>query len=160
MLHNAMKKAVQWGLIGRNPTEAASVPRPERAEMKTLDEDQVRRLFEATKDDTDHALWVLLATTGARLGEALGLKWQDVDLVQSRLMIRRALQRQKGKAWSSLNRRPHEADGPSIFRKGRAARYENTAACSSNIVSLPARTGRTTTSSSAAMTAPRYSPPI
>ena len=28
VLHNAMKKALQWGLIGRNPTEAANVPRP------------------------------------------------------------------------------------------------------------------------------------
>jgi integrase len=44
--------------------------------MKTLNEDHVRRLFEATEDDRLHALWVLLATTGLRLGEAIGLQWQ------------------------------------------------------------------------------------
>jgi hypothetical protein len=35
VLHNALKKALQWGLVGRNATEAASVPRPVRGEMKT-----------------------------------------------------------------------------------------------------------------------------
>ncbi len=96
VLHNALKKALQWGLLGRNPTEAVSVPRPERHEMKTFDEDQVRALFEATKEDPLHALWVLLTTTGLRLGEALGLRWDDVDFVNRRLVVRRALQRQSG----------------------------------------------------------------
>jgi integrase len=95
VLHNALKKAVQWGLLGRNPTEAVGVPRPVRNEMQTLTEEQVRRLFLATQDHDLHALWVLLATTGLRLGEALGLKWEDIDFENCRLTVRRALQRQK-----------------------------------------------------------------
>jgi integrase len=43
-----------------------------------------------------HALWVVLATTGLRLGEALGLTWEDVDFKQGKLAVRRALQRQRG----------------------------------------------------------------
>ena len=95
VLHNAMKKALQWGLISRNPTEAADVPRPLRNEMQTLSEDEVRLLFAATATDELHALWVLLATTGLRLGEALGLKWADIDFENQRLFVRRALQPQK-----------------------------------------------------------------
>jgi integrase len=91
-----MKKAVQWGLMGRNPTEAVSVPRAERTEMQTLSEDQVKELFAVTRGEALHGLWVLLATTGLRLGEALGLKWEDVDLAKGRLMVLRALQRQRG----------------------------------------------------------------
>ena len=97
VLHNALKKAVQWGLIGRNPTEAVSVPRPERNEMKTLSEDEVKRLFAATEGQRLHALWVLLTTTGLRLGEAVGLKWEDIDFENERLFVRRALQRQRGR---------------------------------------------------------------
>lgn len=63
--------------------------------MKTLSEEQVRRLFAATRKDEFHALWVLLASTGLRLGEALGLQWDDIDFGQNRLFVRRALQRQK-----------------------------------------------------------------
>jgi integrase len=97
VLHNSLKKAVQWGLIGRNPADGASVPRPERNEMQTLDEGQVRQLFTSTADEPLHNLWVLLTTTGLRLGEALGLKWEDVDFAHGRLQVRRALQRQTGK---------------------------------------------------------------
>jgi integrase len=34
---------------------------------------------------------------GLRLGEALGLKWDDIDLVQKELRVRHALQRSNGK---------------------------------------------------------------
>ncbi|MPZ51036.1 MAG: tyrosine-type recombinase/integrase [Dehalococcoidia bacterium] len=96
VLHGALKKAVIWELLGRNPSEAVSVPRPERHEMKTLSEAQVQKLFASTSDDRMHALWVLLTTTSLRLGEACGLQWQDVDLERGSLTVRRALQRQKG----------------------------------------------------------------
>ena len=97
VLHGALKQAVLWNLIPRNPTDAASRPRPARTEMKTLNEQQVRQLFESSDEDRFHALWVVLATTGIRLGEALGLKWDDVDLDSGRLAVRRCLQRQRGK---------------------------------------------------------------
>ncbi len=96
VLHTALKKAVKWGLLGVNPTEAVDVPRAERNEMKTLTEDEVRRLFIATAGEPLHALWVLLGTTGLRIGEALGLKWEDIDLEAGRLTVKRALQRQHG----------------------------------------------------------------
>jgi integrase len=36
-------------------------------------------------------LWILLLTTGLRLGEALGLEWKDVDLDRARIAIRQGL---------------------------------------------------------------------
>jgi len=56
----------------------------------------VRRLFEATKGHRLHALWVLLATSGLRLGEARGLLWSDIDFAKGRLVVNRALERQTG----------------------------------------------------------------
>src|SRR5207302_8961331 len=64
--HRALKQAVLWNLIPRNPTEAASRPRPARTEMKALDELEVRQLFESSEEDRFHALWVVLTTTGIR----------------------------------------------------------------------------------------------
>lgn len=97
VLHRALRQAVQWGFIGRNPADAVSVPRPVRHEMKTLSEEELRRLFAATaRVDRLHPLWVLLGTTRLRIGEALGLRWEDLDLDRGRLEVRRALQRQRG----------------------------------------------------------------
>jgi integrase len=96
VLRRALKQAAQWGLIPRNPIHGVSRPRPIRKEIKTLSISEVQRLFETTKLDRRHALWVVLATTGLRLGEALGLMWNDLDLKQGKLSVRRALQRQRG----------------------------------------------------------------
>lgn len=96
VLHRALRQAVLWGLMLRNPTEAVTVPRPTRREMHTLSEEEVGRLFRASEGHRLHALWVLLATTGLRLGEALGLLWTDIDFATGRLVVNRALQRQPG----------------------------------------------------------------
>ena len=42
-------------------------------------------------------LRALLGTAGLRIGEALGLKWGDVDQNTGRLQVKRALQRQRGR---------------------------------------------------------------
>lgn len=97
VLHGALAQAFRWGLLVANPTDRVTVPRPEHREMQTLDAQQVNRLFEASREqDRLHALWVVAATAGLRLGEASGLKWADLDLEGGRVVIRRALQRQRG----------------------------------------------------------------
>ncbi len=96
VLHRALRQAVLWGLMLRNPTEAVTVPRPTRREMHTLTEEEVGRFFRASRGHRLHALWVLLATTGLRLGEALGLLWSDIDFGSGRLVVNRPLQRQPG----------------------------------------------------------------
>lgn len=97
VLHTALEAAVKWGMVGRNVTDAVSPPRPERRQMKTLSADQLDALFRATAGDRHHALWVLLGTTGMRVGEALGTGWESVDLTARTLKVQRALQRQRHK---------------------------------------------------------------
>jgi integrase len=97
VLHRALHQALLWGLVGRNVAEAVTPPRPVRREMRTLTQQQVSALFTATRDHHLHALWVVLATTGLRVGEALGLRWVDVEAAGGRLLISRAMQRQQGR---------------------------------------------------------------
>jgi hypothetical protein len=59
--------------------------------MKTWSAEELKEFLERTKDDPLHALWHLLAMTGLRRGEALGLRWEDVDLQAGSLSVRRAL---------------------------------------------------------------------
>jgi integrase len=57
----------------------------------------VRRLIDGTADDEFGPIYALAATTGVRLGEALGLTWGDVT--EDRLTVRRSLARTHEKGW-------------------------------------------------------------
>ena len=79
-LRRALADALREGLVQRNVAALAEPPRLDRRERPILTADQVRTLIDGTRGDRLHALWVLLATTGLREAEALGLTWKDVDL--------------------------------------------------------------------------------
>jgi integrase len=59
--------------------------------MRLLEPEQVKTLLEAARGDRLEALYVLAVTTGLRQGELLGLKWEDVDLEDGTLRVRRTL---------------------------------------------------------------------
>ena len=90
-LHKAFGAAVKWERLAKNPADQADPPRVpvEADKMPTWTAEQLRTFLEftASMEDRNHALWVLLATTGMRRGEALGLRWQDVDLDAGRLRV-------------------------------------------------------------------------
>jgi integrase len=98
VLHKALKQAVRWSLIPRNVTEAVTAPRPAPEEVRPLDAGQVTTLLRAAREAGDRleALYVLAVSTGARQGELLALKWEDVDFERKTLRLRRTLTRNKG----------------------------------------------------------------
>src|SRR5579884_1331196 len=97
VLHASLRHAVKLGLLRANPTDAVVPPRPGRRELATLTTDELGRLFAAAPTPGFKTLLMLLSTSGLRIGEALGLKWSDVDLDGRSLAVRRAIQRQRGK---------------------------------------------------------------
>ena len=90
-LHNALKQAVNDGLIPRNAASAVKAPRPAKKEVKPLSPKQANVFLKAARSDRFEALYVLAITSGMRKGELLGLKWDDVDLDAGKLQMRRAL---------------------------------------------------------------------
>jgi integrase len=93
-LHKACKDAVRWGHISRNPLDAADPPRKKgdaTREMQTWSAEQLKTFLGAVADERLSPLWHTIAMTGMRRGEALGLRWSDVDLENARLSVRRAL---------------------------------------------------------------------
>jgi len=90
-LHAALAAAKRQQLIGYNPAEDAEHP---RRRSQKIDSEQVwtveelRRFLKATGDDRLGVLWHVMGTTGLRRGEALGLRWRDVDLEAGTLRVR------------------------------------------------------------------------
>lgn len=99
VLNAALDQAVKWQLLSRNPCEAVDPPRPIRLEMRALDETEARRLLDAAQTEPLFVLFHTAVTTGARLGELLALRWQDVDFKQGRVTISRSVRRFAGEGY-------------------------------------------------------------
>jgi integrase len=94
VLHRALSDAVEWELVTRNVADKARPPkqtRRDRQVMQTWTSPQLRAFIDSRADDRLVALWHLLASTGMRRGEALGLAWDAVDLDAGRLAVCRTL---------------------------------------------------------------------
>ncbi|MGH7749652.1 MAG: tyrosine-type recombinase/integrase, partial [Candidatus Dormibacteria bacterium] len=90
ILHRAFKDAIRWGRLARNPADAADPPRASadnRPAMKTWTAEQVGSFLVHTAAHRLYAAFLVLATTGMRRGEALGLRWCDLDLETGRASV-------------------------------------------------------------------------
>lgn len=69
-----------------------SVPRPtHHYELGYYSREEAKRFLEAVADDRLRALFYLVVAVGLRRGEVLGLKWQDLNVADALLSVRRAL---------------------------------------------------------------------
>jgi hypothetical protein len=94
LLQKMLNLAVALELLNSNPIQRVPKPRVERAEKPSLSPAQVKAVADNMPANL-RALVVLLYLTGLRIGEALALKWSDVDFGQSKLYIRRSVWRRR-----------------------------------------------------------------
>jgi integrase len=91
VLRRALGQAQRWGKVDRNA--AALVDAPKKAAAKiddALDADQAAAVLVAASGDRLEALAVLVLAIGVRQGEALRLRWDDVDLKAATVRIQSA----------------------------------------------------------------------
>ena len=88
-LHRALRDAVRWNQLPRNPADGADPPRnAQEHEMKVWSVMELKKFLAAQRGSRLYPLWLTLATTGMRRGEVLGLRWEDVDLAAPTISIR------------------------------------------------------------------------
>lgn len=92
-LHKALRQAVRWRMIPRNPADDIDRPRGYRGEIKPLTKEQTSTLLTTAKQTQPrlYALYVLGITAGLRQSELVGLKWEDLSLEESKLTVRRSV---------------------------------------------------------------------
>ncbi len=129
-VRTALNEAVRRNHLRRNPAVLAKAPRLTEAEVDPLTLDEVRRLLDAAAQHQNSARWAIALALGLRQGEALGLKWTDVDLDEGRLVVRRSLQRAR---WT------HGCDGTCGRRAGSCPQRQNTRTTTSDTKSRAGR---------------------
>src|SRR5215212_1776253 len=79
VLHRGLEQAVRFSLIPFNPVSKVDPPKIRQEEITPLDAEQARELLDAARSSRFEALYVLSLAVGLRMGEALGLRWSDID---------------------------------------------------------------------------------
>jgi len=87
----ALETAVAWGLIPYSPADRVHVPKRRQRAITPPTPAEAQAIVRAADGHRLKALWWLLALTGMRRGEALGLRWEDIDEARRVLMVRRAV---------------------------------------------------------------------
>jgi len=89
--YNAIKAAFtvarKWQLVSINPCHDVILPTQKKQVMKTYTKEQVQALLEEAEGTIFYLPILLYVSCGLRRGEALGLKWRDVDLTQRVMQI-------------------------------------------------------------------------
>lgn len=87
------EKAIKWEVLkGRNPAHSVDAPKVEKAKAKCYNQEQTQAMIEALQDEElkYKAITMVSLTTGARIGEVMGLEWQDIH--KDRIEIRQSRQ--------------------------------------------------------------------
>ena len=96
ILHASLEKAVDEGIIDRNPTDKLNMPKDRVKGMNTLTKEQSNRLLEEAFNSGCFEFYYLELTTGLRLGEILALEWDDINFQNKTLLITKQVQRING----------------------------------------------------------------
>jgi integrase len=97
VLRTALGTAVRWDMVSRNVAKLVDRPRVERKPINPLTPEEARRFLTAIKGQRLEALFSVALALGLRQGEALGLRWTDIDFAAHTLQIRHQLQRINGR---------------------------------------------------------------
>jgi integrase len=86
-LHHFFNYSIKKGIINKNP--ASGIKRlNELSRLKTLNDEDIKRLIISATNKTAKDIITFLIFTGCRKGEALNLRWDNVDLKNNIISIK------------------------------------------------------------------------
>lgn len=97
LLRAMLQKAVYWQMIVSNPAERVQAPKTKKPKRKYYDDEQskalISGLMELTEEQFKYKVAIILTIfTGVRLGELMGLEWDDINFGEGIVSINRSSQ--------------------------------------------------------------------
>src|SRR5271168_2816163 len=143
LVRAALQDAVEEELLARNVARQVKMPAGSVRKVTPWSADEARTFLETARHDRLYALWAVALAIGLRRGEALGLRWVDVDLVNGRVVITKALSRvgtnlalREVKTELSAASVPLPAELVAILRRHRLNQFGDTQVARTNTLGL------------------------
>jgi integrase len=133
VLSAALKQAVRWDKLKKNPLAGVTLPKKQHREMLVLNEHEVKRFLAECTEDKNGLIFELAVYTGARPEEYLGLQWKDIDFDRGLLRVERKVRyNRKGGGWyfgslkTEKSRRSFPLDEPLLLalRRHKLAQWQ------------------------------------
>lgn len=86
LMASAMKQAVRWDILPNNPTEGALLPKVEYKKREIWTADIIRDALDKCEDHKLYLAMNLSFACSLRIGEALGLTWNNVHITQEDIL--------------------------------------------------------------------------
>jgi integrase len=96
VLKQALKQAVRWEMLHRNPADAVRSPKVEKHRLTTYDMPQTAALLHALKGQRIYIPVILAVLCGLRRGETAALRWRNVDLEKGYLAVVGSVEQMNG----------------------------------------------------------------
>jgi integrase len=93
VLRTALGLAVRWDMVSRNVARLVDRPRIQRKRINPLTPEEARKFLASIHGHRLEALFSVALALGLRQGEALGLRWDDIDFKTGILRVSHQLQR-------------------------------------------------------------------
>ena len=95
MIGTALRQAIHNGMANRNIADMVKLPNVLQQEMRVLDLKEQNKLEDTCLKSNDLAAFgiYLSLNTGMRLGEILGLTWENIDLKKGIISVKQTLNR-------------------------------------------------------------------
>lgn len=140
-LHRALRSclnvAVKRSMLHANPCRYAAVPQTEESEIDPFTIDEIRGILAAASKVRNSARWSVALALGLRQGEALGLKWADLNPDASTLQVRRQLQRLRYRHGCGLAEYDHKPATCPMREGGGLVFREKTKSKARRVVGVP-----------------------
>lgn len=87
IIHGSLEKAVELGMIIRNPCKGVTFPEDDKQDMRVLSKEEQQRFIAALDGEYYRPMLLTYLYAGLRMGEGIPLTWQDIDLERRTIRV-------------------------------------------------------------------------
>lgn len=87
IIHGALDKAVDLGMIVRNPCKGVEFPEDDTEEMRVLSKEEQQRFLEQLEGEYYRPMFLMYLYSGLRMGEGIPLTWEDIDFDKQKIRV-------------------------------------------------------------------------